>query len=381
MRLPFSLDAFLIVLVAVVGGASLLPVRGMAADCVGIAADIAIALLFFLHGAKLSRAAILRGMGNLRLHSLVLASTYFLFPALGLIAVWLLTGLADPLLLSGVLYLTLLPSTVQSSIAFTAIAGGDVAAAVCSASLSNLIGIVLTPLLVGTLMAISGEGAVSTADAAKAIAMQLLAPFLAGHLLRPLIGGFVDRYKAVLGKVDRGSILLVVYSAFSAAVVEGLWTRVGWSDFGLLLALSAVILALVMGANALAARLFCLPREDTIVLLFCGSKKSLASGVPMAGALFAPVQVGMIVLPLMIFHQFQLFVCSILATRFRRQGEALSAAAAPPAIPLTEAEVTEAAGARGLAVPEACMSGVIANMALLQRHANTLLTLSEASRP
>ncbi|BBC73818.1 bile acid:sodium symporter [Altererythrobacter sp. B11] len=381
MKLPFSLDPFLIVLVAVVGGASLVPARGVAADWVGMAADVAIALLFFLHGAKLSRASILRGMGNLRLHSLVLASTYLVFPALGLFAVWLLAGRADPLLLSGVLYLTLLPSTVQSSIAFTAIAGGNVAAAVCSASLSNLIGIVLTPLLVGALMAVSGEGAVSTADAAKAIALQLLAPFLAGHFLRPLIGSFVDQHKAMLGKVDRGSILLVVYSAFSAAVVEGLWTRVGWSDLGLLLVISAVILALVMGVNALAARLFGLPREDAIVLLFCGSKKSLASGVPMAGALFAPVQVGMIVLPLMIFHQLQLFVCAILAARFRREAETQAAAAVPPAIPSTEAEVTEVAGALGLPVPASCMPGVLANMALLQRHADTLLAPPETSRP
>ncbi|MFY9350232.1 MAG: bile acid:sodium symporter family protein [Sphingobium sp.] len=322
IRLIRSFDPFLLFLVATVAAASLLPVRGMAAEWVGVVADLAIALLFFLHGAKLSREAIVQGIGNWRLHLLVFGSTYIVFPAIGLASVSLSGRWVDPLLLSGLLYLTLLPSTVQSSIAFTAIAGGNVAAAVCSASLSNLIGIVLTPLLVSQLMTTSGSGVQMSWHSIEAILLQLLLPFVAGHLLRPLIGGFVAGHKAILQIVDRGSILLVVYSAFSAAVVNGIWSILGWGDMAALLGLSALILAIVMGANLLAARLLKLPREDGIVLLFCGSKKSLVSGVPMAGALFAPASVGMIVLPLMIFHQLQLFVCAALAARYRRQMEA-----------------------------------------------------------
>ncbi|MEA3389291.1 bile acid:sodium symporter family protein [Sphingobium sp. CCH11-B1] len=317
-----SVDPFLLFLIATVAAASFLPVRGAAAAWVGLIADLAIALLFFLHGAKLSREAIVQGIGSWRLHLLVFGSTYLLFPAIGLAVVDLSGGWVDPLLLSGLLYLTLLPSTVQSSIAFTAIAGGNVAAAVCSASLSNLIGIVLTPLLVSLAMTTSGSGVQMSWHSIEAILLQLLLPFVAGHLLRPLIGTFVARNKAVLQIVDRGSILLVVYSAFSAAVVNGIWLILGWRDMAALLVLSALILAIVMGANLLAARMLKLPREDAIVLLFCGSKKSLVSGVPMAGALFAPASVGMIVLPLMIFHQLQLFVCAMLAARYRRQMEA-----------------------------------------------------------
>ena len=186
----------------------------------------------------------------------------------------------------------------------------------------NLIGIVLTPLLVSLAMTTSGSGVQMSWHSIEAILLQLLLPFVAGHLLRPLIGTFVARNKAVLQIVDRGSILLVVYSAFSAAVVNGIWLILGWRDMAALLVLSALILAIVMGANLLAARMLKLPREDAIVLLFCGSKKSLVSGVPMAGALFAPASVGMIVLPLMIFHQLQLFVCAMLAARYRRQMEA-----------------------------------------------------------
>jgi len=373
-KLVLSIDRFLLLLIAVVVGASLLPVRGVAAGWVDLAADLAIALLFFLHGAKLSRAAIVQGVGNLKLHALVLASTYLLFPLLGLALVALLHGWGNPLLLSGLLFLTLLPSTVQSSIAFTAIARGNVAAAVCSASLSNLLGIFLTPLLVALFMQVDGKGAVSSWHSIWTIAVQLLLPFVAGHLLRPVIGGFVDRNKKVLQPVDRGSILLVVYSAFSAAVVNGIWTQVNLADLAGLLGLSAVLLAAVMGVNVLTARLAGLSREDFIVLLFCGSKKSLASGVPMAGALFAPAHVGLIVLPLMIFHQLQLFVCAALAARFRSAADAREAAVA---IPRSEAEIAAAAKAAGLPIPEACLPGVTANLALLDKHAATLRGTSQ----
>lgn len=377
--LSLSPDPFLVALIAVVGGASLLPVRGSAAGFAEGLASLGIALLFFLHGAKLSRAAIVQGAGNLKLHALVFASTYVLFPVLGLAVAMGLRGWFNPLLLSGLLYLTLLPSTVQSSIAFTAIARGNVAAAVCSASLSNLVGIILTPLLVSLLMHIGGQGTVSVWHSVRAIMLQLLVPFLAGHALRPVIGGVVDRHKTLVQRVDRGSILLVVYTAFSAAVVKGIWTMVHWSDLLVLLTVSAVILGLVMLANALLARIARLSREDFIVLLFCGSKKSLASGVPMAGALFPPAQVGLVVLPLMIFHQLQLFVCAILAGRFRQQTELLEASEAtrPGAgtlsIPGSEGEIAEAAAALGMTVPDACMPGVAANLTTLRRHAGLFL--------
>ena len=372
LKLLLLWDPFLLALIAVVGAASLLPVSGAAAAWVQSAADLAIMLLFFLHGAKLSRAAIVQGAGNWRLHALVLGSTYGLFPAVGLALVALVGGWGNPLLLTGLLYLTLLPSTVQSSIAFTAIARGNVAAAVCSASLSNLLGIFLTPLLVSLLMQIEANGAISAWGSIQTIALQLLLPFIAGHALRPLIGALIDRNKAILQPVDRGSILLVVYSAFSAAVINGIWSRVSLGDLLELLALSAVMLALIMGFNVLVARLAKLPREDAIVLLFCGSKKSLVSGVPMAGALFAPSQVGLVVLPLMIFHQLQLFVCAGLASYFRRQAEAHDAVSSPNPLPQGAREIEDAAAAIGITIPEACLPGVAANLALLERHAETL---------
>lgn len=318
MKKLFSavIDPFLLALLATVGLAAFLPVQGQAAQIVDIVADLAIALLFFFHGAKLSRDAILAGMGHWRLHLSVLACTFVLFPLLGLATGLLSPGLISPVIAAGILYLCLLPSTVQSSIAFVSISGGNVPAAICSASASNLLGIFVTPLLVGLLMQTQGQAGVSL-GALEAIILQLLVPFVAGHLARPLIGRFVQRYKQAISYTDRGSILLVVYSAFSAAVVEGLWHKVDLRDLITIIIVSIVLLAIVMYVTMLAGRLLGFSREDQIVLIFCGSKKSLVSGVPMASVLFPVAQVGLIILPIMIFHQIQLLVCTWLAARYR----------------------------------------------------------------
>ena len=269
-------EPFILMLLGTVLLATLLPARGGMATLVAWAADVGIVLLFFLHGAKLSRDAIWEGARNWRLHLAVLAVSFGLFPLFGL-GLRALPGI-DASVAAGLLFLTLLPSTVQSSIAFTAIARGNVAAAVCSASFSNLIGIVLTPALVALLMPGAGAGHGISAGAVEAIVLQLLVPFVAGHLLRPWIGGFVARRKQWLTIVDRGSILLVVYSAFGAAVVEGLWTRVSPLDLGVIVLLCVMLLAVVLGITLALGRAMGLAREDAIVLLFCGSKKSLASG-------------------------------------------------------------------------------------------------------
>jgi sodium/bile acid cotransporter 7 len=310
-------DNFTLAIIATVVVASLLPAVGSAATIVHYVTIFAIALLFFLHGARLSREAALAGALHWRLHLTVLAATFALFPLLGLGLRQALAGVLPESLLVGLLFLCLLPSTVQSSIAFTSIAHGNVAAAVCAASLSNFVGIFLTPALVALLMNL--KGGVSL-DAVGAIVLQLLLPFLAGHFLRPWIGAFVARHRASLGYVDRGSILLVVYLAFSEAVANGLWHVLGLADLIKLLIACAALLAVVLLATVFVARRFGFNRADEIVIVFCGSKKSLASGVPMAGVLFPLAQVGMIVLPLMLFHQIQLMVCAALAKRYASAG-------------------------------------------------------------
>ncbi|MGD9774935.1 bile acid:sodium symporter family protein [Diaphorobacter sp.] len=320
-------DNFTLALVSTVALASLLPASGGAGAFFEKATVGVVALLFFMHGAKLSRQAVLAGLGHWRLHLLVVASTFALFPVLGLVLQPLLQPLVTPDLYTGVLYLCVLPATVQSSIAFTAVARGNMAAAICSASASTLLGIFITPLLVGLVLPQAGGTAQQDMlGSIGRIMLQLALPFVAGHLLRPWIGGFITRHAATLKYVDQGSVLLVVYTAFSAAVVGGLWRQLPLPALAGLLVVCAVILGAALTATTWLARRLGFSKEDEITIVFCGSKKSLVSGVPMAKVLFASQAAGAIVLPLMVFHQMQLMVCAVLAQRYARRQE-------PPAVP------------------------------------------------
>ncbi|WP_295473294.1 bile acid:sodium symporter family protein [uncultured Pseudomonas sp.] len=319
-RSRFLPDNFTLTLLAVVITATFLPARGQVAVAFDWITDIAIALLFFLHGAKLSREAILAGAGHWRLHLLVFCCTFVLFPLLGLAMKPLLLPLVGQDLYMGFLYLCALPATVQSAIAFTSLARGNIPAAICSAAASSLLGIFLTPLLVAFLMGVHGDGG-STLEAIRKISLQLLVPFIAGQIARRWIGGWVGRNKNWLKYVDQSSILLVVYSAFSAAVIGGLWQQVPPVTLAWVVVGCIVLLAVALGITALLGRLLGFNQEDRITILFCGSKKSLATGVPMAQVLFAGSTIGLIILPVMLFHQIQLMVCAGLAQRYSRRAE------------------------------------------------------------
>ncbi|RUL70193.1 bile acid:sodium symporter family protein [Dyella choica] len=317
----FLPDNFTLCLIASVITASVLPSRGGAAVAFDGLTTLAIALLFFLHGAKLSREAVVAGLTNWRLHLTVLASTFVLFPLLGLLLKPLLLPLVTPALYVGILFLCTLPSTVQSSIAFTSIARGNVPAAVCSASASSLIGIMVTPLLTGLMVQAHGQGGMSW-HSAGAIVLQLFVPFVAGQIAQRWIGGWVQRHRPLIGLVDQGSVLLVVYTAFSAAVLQGLWKQLPLPVLGGLLIVNAILLAIALLATRYGSRVLGFDREDEIAIVFCGSKKSLASGVPIANVLFPAPMLGMIVLPIMLFHQMQLMTCAVLARRYAQRVEA-----------------------------------------------------------
>lgn len=314
-------DNFTLTLLAVVLTATLLPASGQVATVFEWITDLAIALLFFLHGAKLSRQAIIAGAGHWRLHLLVFSCTFIIFPLLGLLLRPLLEPLLGTELFMGMLYLCALPATVQSAIAFTSLARGNIPAAICSAAASSLLGIFVTPLLVALLMGVHGDNG-STLDAIGKISLQLLLPFVLGQIAQRWIGGWVNRNKNWLKYVDQSSILLVVYTAFSAAVIGGLWQQVPLITLLALTLACCVLLALALVLTHLLGKWLGFNLEDRITIIFCGSKKSLATGVPMAQVLFAGSSIGVLILPLMLFHQIQLMVCAVLAQRYARRPEA-----------------------------------------------------------
>ena len=306
------IDPYILLLLGTVGLAALFPARGTGADVASGASTAAIAFLFFLYGARLSTREALDGLKHWRLHVTVLACTFVVFPLLGMAARGLVPVLLTQPLYQGLLFLTLVPSTIQSSIAFTSMARGNVPAAICAGSFSSLVGIVITPLLAAALLGSSAGG--FSADSLVQIVLQLLVPFVAGQLLRRWIGSFVTRHKKVLGLVDRGSILLVVYTAFSEGMVQGIWHQVSALRLAGLLAVEAVLLAVMLALTWYGSKALRFGREDRIAIQFAGSKKSLASGLPMASVLFG-AHASLAVLPLMLFHQMQLMVCAVIAKR------------------------------------------------------------------
>jgi sodium/bile acid cotransporter 7 len=312
-------DPFIIALLIAAALGLLLPASGVMATAVNVLKVAAIALLFFLQGVRLERAAVIHGMTHWRLQLLTLVSTFVLFPILGFAVYLAAPGFLSESLWLGVLFLCALPSTVQSSIAFTSIARGNVPAAICAATASNLLGIAITPLLVALLLERTSE--ISPLEQIEAIVLQLLVPFIAGQLVSRWLRPWAKRHSALLSITDRGSIVLVVYAAFSAAMLAGAWSALKPVELGKILVLSAVLLAIVLLFTRFASRALGFSRADEIAVVFCGSKKSLATGVPMANILFPATLVGLAILPVMIFHQLQLMVCAVLARRYAERTE------------------------------------------------------------
>jgi len=311
----YGIDLYTLLLLGAVGLAVVLPARGAAAPLVSAVAFCAVALLFFLYGARLRLETVWAGFTDWRLQGLIFAATYLLFPLLGLGLAVLFGSTLGPELTAGLVFLSILPSTVQSSVALTGLAYGDVAGAICGATLSNLAGVFITPALAALTLGATSGG--FSWQSVGSIAIQILLPFALGLALRGHIGAWVERHRRLTLVVDRGSILLIVYSAFGAGVVAGVWQQIPIAALAAVIAVDAVLLALVGLALLAAARWARMAPPQRTALLFCGATKSLASGLPIAVLLFSPHIVSIVVVPLMLFHQMQLLVFAALAQRRR----------------------------------------------------------------
>ena len=316
--LGYRPDFLIVLIVLAVIAAVIVPLRGQGAEIGNWVVTIAIAFLFFLYGARLHPREALEGLMHWRLHLLIIAFTFAIFPLIG-VALRPLSGLIGHELYLGILFLTLVPSTVQSSVAFTSIARGNVAASIVAASASSLLGVVLTPLLVLLLMSTAEGGFHIDASTFYKIGLQLFLPFVVGQLLRPWVKDFAA--SKATKKVDQISIGLVVYVSFSEGIVDGIWSTISWvSVVGLVLG-SVVLVYLMLSASSFAARKLGFNYEDQVAIQFAGTKKSLASGLPMAAVMFGGGSLGMMILPLMIFHQVQLIICSFRASSYAAKYE------------------------------------------------------------
>lgn len=332
-------DWFLLGMISAVVLATLYPDFGrsggtMRAD---VASDVGIFLVFLFHGIGLSTESMKKGLMNWRLHLTVQTMTFVMFPILWFGFRALFGGVIPEDLMLGFLYLCALPSTISSSVAMTAIGKGNVPAAIFNATLSSLLGIFLTPVIISLALSTSGGQGLSLVDAMIKIAMLLFLPFALGQAVRPLVGKWFSRYKKYISNFDKGVILMLVYASFCDSVKGGLWTNYGLTTIGVTMAGAALILVVVLCLTTFAARRLGFNKADEVTAVFCGSKKTLASGVPMAKLLFgAHPALGVIVLPIMFYHQLQLFGCSILAERYARRVQ--EAPAEPEAGPVAVRE-------------------------------------------
>lgn len=310
-------DSLIVLIILAVILAVIAPARGDFAETFGQLTNVAIAFLFFLYGARLSTQEALNGLKHWRLHLTILAFTFVVYPLIG-IALRPLTAFISHDMYLGILFLTLVPSTVQSSVAFTSIAKGNVAGAIVSASTSNLVGVFITPSLVMLLMGTGGGVHIDTSVFGE-IALLLLAPFILGQLTRRWVGKFAQSKATKV--VDRGSIAMVVYSAFSKGVVDGIWSSISIWELAFLVAFAAIFVAFMLWLTKKVSEKLGFKRADTVAIEFCGSKKSLATGLPMASVIFASggTSLGLLILPLMIYHQVQLMMCSWLASRYAQR--------------------------------------------------------------
>lgn len=314
-----AVDGFLVGMIAAVLLASLLPQLGKTGGTLHLdqVGNVGIFIVFFLHGMGLSTDSLKQGASRWRLHLVVQACTFVAFPLWW----WLLSlGLGPYIphdLLLGFFYLAVLPSTVSSSVTMTGLARGNVAAAILNATLSTLLGVFLTPLLASLVFGgQSGQG-MDLGDTMLKVARMLLLPFVLGQLLRPWLGNFFKSIKSKTTLVDKGVILLLVWCSFSDSVADGLWSKHGLSLIAITLVGAALFLFPMLWFTKRVAKAMGFPVEDEIVAVFCGSKKTLASGVPMARLLFGgDPALGVLVLPIMFYHQLQLFVCSLMARQY-----------------------------------------------------------------
>jgi len=323
-------DNFVLIMLGAVILAAIYPPLGSSGGPLHLetVTTVGVSLVFLLSGAGLSTDRLRAGAYNWRLHLMIQLSTFVMFPIIGLGLTFVSKSVVPDDLRIGIFFLCTLPSTISTSIAMTSLARGNVAGAIFNATLSSLLGMVVTPLLMSLWINSGGQGK-SLIDQLISIGEQLLLPFIAGQLLRPMIGDWISRNKEITNKIDRGVIVLIVYNSFCNSSEEGLWHNYGWQVLAQTFVVTGLLLFCVLNLTRFIARRIGFNVEDEIAAVFCGSKKSLAAGIPIAKLMFAGgPSLGLIVLPIMFYHQLQLLVGSVMAKRYsEREDVAVTAAA------------------------------------------------------
>jgi sodium/bile acid cotransporter 7 len=321
-----KIDFFMTAMILVIAFAALFPQIGAKGGPIhaGLLSQFGIAAIFFLNGAQLSLKAMRDGLLSWKAHLLIQSATYILFPLLGLVIYALISAFYPApgarILGLGVFYLCAAPSTISSSVAMTSQAKGHVTVAVFNASLSSLIGIFITPFLVSFTLKTSGQ-TIDFWPILIDLLCLIVAPMVAGQIMRPLIGAWLKSRKNFVHFTDRAVILFIIYASFCDSFLSQAFRHTQIWDFVIIFVIDGFLLLMgIMGLQALSLMMK-FSFQDRVAVTFCGTTKSMASGVTMAGLIFAGtgLATGSILLPLMIYHPLQLSVFSILAQKWSKR--------------------------------------------------------------
>ncbi len=310
--LPRWLDPFVALLLLTLLVAAVLPPTGWFATALTDVRGLIIAVVFLSAGLRISPAGTWKGLRAWRLHGLTLAMTFVVLPVVA--AVFALTAAqwVSQELVTGLLFLGALPSVVQTSVTFVSMARGNTAAAICAASLSNLVGVFVTPLLV--VLMIGAYAGIGIGQVAQVL-VQILLPFAVGQLLHGKLGAWAGRHAMAVRWIDRGAVLMIVYSAFGAAVAGGVWNRLPGTELLVVAVACAALLTIALTVTYFGSGALGFDLADRSVITFCGSEKSLTTGLPMSAILFTGPLAGVVIIPVIIYHQFQLIACSLIARK------------------------------------------------------------------
>jgi Predicted Na+-dependent transporter len=315
--MKIKLDRFVLAIIVVVVLAYFFPGLGSRESQVPLdrISSLGISLIFFFYGLKLSPDKIRAGLRNWKLHLLVQSSVFLLFPLIVLPFYPLLASGENSAIWLAFLFMAALPSTVSSSVVMVSLAKGNVPAAIFNASISGLIGIMITPLWMGFFLE-QQAGDFELTDVYIKLLTEILLPVILGLLLNRFLGKYAVRYGSYLTLFDKSVILLIIYKSFVHSFEDNVFSSVGIQDFALIYVGVLGMFFLVYFFIGFIADKLKFNREDKITAQFCGTKKSLVHGTVFSKILFpATMPMGIILLPLMLFHASQIFIISVLATR------------------------------------------------------------------
>jgi sodium/bile acid cotransporter 7 len=310
-------DWFITGLLFMIMAAWLVPGIGMTDTLVNLGniIDAGVILIFFFYGLKLDPEKLRRGMSNWRMHVAVQATTFLVFPLLILPFYQAFRDTPQEIFWMGMFFLAALPSTVSSSVVMVSIAGGNIPGAIFNASISGIIGIIMTPFWMGLFLTSQSAG-FDFGHVIIQLITQIILPVAAGLLLHKYLVRWVSRHMPRLAMFDKIIILLIVYESFSHSFMAGIFSQVSWMALIMLSVSVIVLFFVVMYLTGMMAKLLKFNREDRITLIFAGSKKSLVHGSVFASVLFFGIGgAGILLLPIMIYHAFQLFYISVVARR------------------------------------------------------------------